>query len=47
MPEKFCKHLGIFGKIMDKRSLGWHDINRVNGHYMFGIAEKAIILLEK
>ena len=32
---------------MDKRSLRWHDINRVNGHYTFGIAEKAIIPIQK
>ena len=28
---------------MEKRSLKWHDINRVNGHLAFGIAEKVCL----
>ena len=37
----------FFRKIMNKRSLRWHDINWVNGHHMFGIAEKFIMPIQK
>ena len=32
---------------MDKRTLRGYDINWVNGHHMFGIAEKVIMPLRK
>ena len=47
MSERFGKHWAIFGKITDKRSLRWHDINRVNGHHTFGIEEKVIMSIQK
>ena len=32
---------------MDKKSLIRHDINRVNSHHKFGIAEKVIMPVQK
>ena len=32
---------------MDKRSLRWHDINEVNCHHAFSIAEKVIMPIQK
>ena len=32
---------------MDKKSLMRHDINRVNSHHKFGIAEKVIMPVQK